>query len=131
MTNPIISKNERGIHIAHINVRSLWPKIDSFRLLLDNSSLSVCGLSETWLHMNFPSELIHVDGYSFSRLDRSWNEIHQSTPKKGGGIGIYVKNSMTWSDSKYSHLNCSTKDVECQWIILSNQHQKDIVIANV
>ena len=100
MTNPIISKNERGIHIAHINVRSLWPKIDSFRLLLDNSSLSVCGLSETWLHMNFPSELIHVDGYSFSRLDRSWSEIHQSTPKKGGGMRLGAYSTLGPLNSK-------------------------------
>ena len=38
---------------------------------------------------------------------------------------------MRWSDSEYTHLNCSTKDVECQWIEIRNLHQKRLVIANV
>ena len=129
MTNPITSKKERGLHVAHLNVRSLWPKIDSVRMLLDQGSLSVCGFSETWLHSNFTNDLLKIDGYSLTRLDRSWTDRDYPGHKKGGGLCLYINDSMRWSE--YTHQNCSTKDVECQWIEIRNLHQKRLVIANV
>ena len=40
---------KRGLHIIHLNINSLLPKIDEIRHITKSSNLSVTGLSETKL----------------------------------------------------------------------------------
>ncbi len=44
--------SNRGLKIAHLNVRSITNKIDSLRLLLLNNPFDVLTISETWLTKN-------------------------------------------------------------------------------
>ena len=41
--------SKRGLHIIHLNVRSLLPKIDEVRLIANQSNAACICLSETWL----------------------------------------------------------------------------------
>ena len=73
-----------GPVVSHLNVRSLFPKIDQIRVMLGNQAVSnmVLGLSETWLDGNVNDGELQVPGYRMYRKDRSSG--------KGGGVMVYV-----------------------------------------
>ncbi|CAB4033973.1 Hypothetical predicted protein, partial [Paramuricea clavata] len=62
--------SNRGLKIAHLNVRSITNKIDSLRLLLLNNPFDVLTISETWLTKNISDPELNIQGYSFIRNDR-------------------------------------------------------------
>ena len=92
--------NQKGFHCAHLNCRSLYNKIDVINHLLQDidQKLHVLGLSETWLSENMPDSFISIEGYDITRLDRTWLQTQSNTVKKGGGVTMYIRDSITWSD---------------------------------
>ena len=88
-------KNAKGLHIAHLNVRSLVNKWDNIKANFTDSGLHILTFSETWLHDNLPSNLFDLGPeYTLIRNDRKWNDSNntQLPFKKGGGICMYIKN---------------------------------------
>lgn len=91
----------RGLFGGHMNIRSLSPKSEEVHHLLINSNLDFLGLTESWLHKNSPSAVLHVPGYNIFRRDRCEG--------RGGGVMIYIKD----------HINCQQicwpfdHDLEC------------------
>ena len=81
----------KGLLITHLNIRSLWSKIDLARTTFNNTDVDVITLSETWLTDLINDELIDFDGYTVYRKDRNWTDDIGNLPKKGGGLCIYVK----------------------------------------
>lgn len=63
----------KGLHMAHLNVRSLLPKISELRHLCQESNVCLFGYSETW---------IHIANYCLLRSDRN---------HKGGGLCAYIR----------------------------------------
>ena len=88
----------KGMHITHLNIRSLWNKIDLIKLFLQKSNISIATLSETWLNEGIPTSLLNIDGYSFERLDRK-------VEKSCGGVGIYIRSDLMYSNTKYCNHN--------------------------
>ena len=85
----------RGIHLTHLNIRSLWNKFSLFEnYLKNNNNITVFGISESWLTTDHIDRIIDIDGYNLYRNDRKWNDKQSISPKKGGGICIYVKNTV-------------------------------------
>ena len=78
----------RGLKIAHLNVRSLVNKIDSLRILLKNNPFDVLTMSETWLTNKISDPELTIQGYSFARNDRK--------NKKGGGCIIYIRDGLPY-----------------------------------
>ena len=72
----------------YINIRSLFPKIDLLRHSLENSKVSICGVSESWLNEKMDSSLVDCKGYKVERLDRSWHTGNRGSLQKGGGALI-------------------------------------------
>ena len=61
----------RGFHIAHLNIRSLFPKIDVFKYLVQSArDIDIVGVPETWLNDNLTSDFIDIQGYTFVRTDK-------------------------------------------------------------
>lgn len=60
----------KGFKLAHYNTRSLWPKLDSVKLWIDDLDLDIITLSETWLTSSTPNSLIEIDNYDLFRQDR-------------------------------------------------------------
>ena len=54
-----------------------------------------------------------------------------SLHQKEGGLACYVSDAIKYSDTSYSHLNQSTKHIEMQWIELSIDNIRPIMIVNV
>ncbi len=77
--------NRSGIGFVHINVRSLLPNIDMVRIWAKSTNVDIMVLSETWLGRSTPDSYIYMEGYNIFRTD------HRA---KGGGVAIYVKNSL-------------------------------------
>ena len=57
------------VRLAHLNVRSLLPKLQEITDLLINQGIDVLVLTETWLDQRVHHG-IKFDGYSISRYDR-------------------------------------------------------------
>ena len=123
--------NNKGLNLVHLNIRSLFckNKFDMFKQQLLNSNVNVLGISETWLKKELPSDIININGFNINRNDRSWSE--KGKIKKGGGVCIYIKKDMLYSDTKYNSLNISSKDIESQWLSLNHPKMREIVIINV
>ena len=135
MDNPIIKNNFEkcnGLHFVHLNVRSIQSKgkFENLKIEILKSNAHIITLSETWLSKNIDSKLLHIPGFNFFRVDRNWSENGKST-KKGGGLGIYIKEGIDYNDLKFSDNNMSTSDIEMQWVEIKIRNMRKIILINV
>ena len=85
MGERIPTLNCRGIHLTHLNIRSLWHKHATIEQILTNNNITIFSISESWLSTGFTDNILNVKGYSIFRNDRKWNDRQTPNPKKGGG----------------------------------------------
>ncbi len=64
-----IVRNSKGLKVAHINVCSLFPKIDEIRFLLINTKIDILCISEAWLEDTITDSQVKVDGYIIETND--------------------------------------------------------------
>lgn len=92
ITNPynIDNLSSNNFSILHINSRSLLNKIDDLILLLGsfNFKFSIIAISETWLNSQ-TQPLARLDGYRFEGNVRG--------NKRGGGVGLFIINSLNYT----------------------------------
>ena len=122
-----------GLNIGHLNAASILgtKKFEMLRLQVERSSFHVFCVSETWLTSGIPDELIAINGFCVTRLDRSWAKGGlERQPKKGGGLACYFNEGINMNDYRYSKLNCSNKDLKMQWISLENKNMRRVVLIN-
>ena len=122
----------KGLHIAHLNVRSMLSP-NTFDLLLHQikySGVEIFTLSETWLNCSIPTNLIKAEGYEVTRLDRNWTSDGHNL-KKGGGLACYVRKGLKYSDTKHENLNISCRDLEMQWVSINLANVRPIVVVNI
>ena len=103
----------KGISIAHINIRSLFGKLEEISRILTTGNICLLGISETWLNGSVPNSMINIPNYDLYRYDRNRNSGKQT----GGGVCIY-------SHTKYNviardDLSTCTPDLEVIWIQLA------------
>ena len=127
----IIPRQGRGLHFAHLNVRSMLNKHDLLKIQLQQLQFDFFTFSESWLTNNIPDAMIDIEGYNLVRLDRAWNMGQGVVPKKGGGVGLYIKEKHVYSTKSYEHLNSSKHDMEAVWIELITPHARNIVLATI
>ena len=126
--------NTKGMHIAHLNVRSMVNKWDNIKAIFLDSGIHVLSFSETWLHSLLPDNLFNLgSNYTLIRNDRSWNDTQNVAlpPKKGGGTCMYIDNKLDFSTSLFGHLNNSTIDLESQWVSIRQKPNKTILLGNL
>ena len=63
--------HKRGYKICHQNINGILRRIDHIRLLLQDKSLHLLGISETHINNSVNSSELFVDGYQVERNDRS------------------------------------------------------------
>ena len=122
---------KKGFHFVHLNIRSILcrKKFEMFKQQLYSENIHMFGISESWLKNDFPSDLLNIEGYNLCRLDRNWSE--NGNVKKGGGICVYIKKGVLFSENKYINLNLSSKNIEMQWISLNQCNMRELVIVNL
>ena len=81
-------KLAKGIHIAHINIKSITNKWENFKTQFVNSNLHVLGLSETWLNGKLPNELYRLSQhYTLIRIDKNWRALYHTNHIYFQGLG--------------------------------------------
>ena len=75
----------KGLHLLHLNVSSLLPKIDKLRYIAKLSNVAITGITESKLDNCILDSEIKIDNYHYQilRCDRN---------SKGGGVACYVIN---------------------------------------
>ena len=123
--------NKKGFHLMHLNIRSLFckNKFNMFQQQMSKSNIDIICLSETWLKNGIHSNYVNIPSYNLSRLDRNWSD--NGSLKKGGGVGMYIKNDIQFSDNELKHLNSSSIDIEVQWVSIKKQNNRKMYVANV
>lgn len=74
------------LKVCHVNAQSLTAHLDEFRLNFLKTKWDVICISETWLDHSIDSGFISLPEYTLFRKDR--------IGKRGGGVGVYVHNSL-------------------------------------
>ena len=128
-TNDTSINSRKGRTIAHLNIRSLLPKLDELGHTMSQNCIDIMTISETWLHQNIENDIIQIPGYKLFRQDRKY-VLDNRVVTRGGGLLTYVKREYTVNDQKYFSLNCYDSNVEIQALEITRGHDGKIIILN-
>lgn len=106
-----------------LNIRSLYPKIEQIFCLLEETKADILCLSETWLTKKIHTNHLRYNNYNFFRLDRS-------TPKKGGGLCIYLNSKLKHRTEKYIKYETTSINLEVQILEILLPCTRPIVLMN-
>ena len=123
--------DHRGFHISHLNLQSLNNKIDLVKTEIFTLKFDVFTFSESWLHSQVDNSLLQIPGYNLVRQDRTWNDIPNTLPKRGGGIGAFISTKYGYSSQHLQHYNRNTNYLECLWLEIIFEHCKNITLGIV
>ena len=77
------------------------------------------------------SQLLQINGYNLIRLDRAWTSKNQIYLKQGGGVGMYIKDSYSYSTNTFKRYNTSCNHMESVWVEISRANAKNIIIGTL
>ena len=63
-------KSDKGLRTCHLNIRSIYGKIDEVRLIVLSSGIDIFCVSESCLDATISNSEIHIPGYDIERRDR-------------------------------------------------------------
>ena len=115
-TKPCVKFEKKGLHVVSLNAQHVLPKFDEVKIILNESNVDIFGLCETFLDDKTSNNNLSISGYNMERKDRKI--------KKGGGILVYLKDSLTYS-RRYDMEN---DDIETIWLQLNFPYTKPILI---
>ncbi len=78
-------RKRNGLKIAFVNIVSLRKHKHELEIILKENEIDIIGLSETRLDNTISDPMVSIEGFRIFRNDRNAN---------GGGVAIYVKNSI-------------------------------------
>ena len=107
-------KEKAHLNLVYANVRGLLSKLPCVKEVLDETQASIACLTETHLAGNGG---INVEGYTFFGKAREG--------KKGGGVGLLVKNSMKACVSPHPPM----RDLELMWVSVNIKSAKPVYIG--
>ena len=112
----------KGLKVCHQNIRSLLPKIDQVRALLEpHKGINILGVTESHLSNNVSDTEITIDGYKLYRKDRQSNH-------RGGGVLVYLADSL----SALRREDLEKPELEAIWIELIQPHSsKGILLGTL
>ena len=61
---------KKGLHILHLNINSLLPKINEIRFIVKQSNASMIGISESKLDSSILNSELDIEEYYLIRLNR-------------------------------------------------------------
>ena len=130
-----LNKHGKGLHLAHLKVRSRFGshKLDMLKKQDESSKVDIFTISETWLNSSILDNIVEIPNYNVVRLDRGWTtENNQGAAfVREGGLAMYIGTNIEFSDTEFSHLNQSTKDLEMQWVLICLQNIRSILVVNI
>ena len=91
-----VKASDNDLKIVHLNINSLYIKIDEIHDLLDKKEFDLMFLNETKLDSSVPNSKVSHHAYNMHRRDRDYSES-VGLGRHGGGLIVYSK----------KYLNCS------------------------
>ena len=115
--------DNKSFSILHLNIRSFkknFDKLVNFSATLSFNFKVIC-VTETWCSIE------HNNSYVYKLTN--YSSIHQtrSSDKAGGGLAIFVHNSLTYSVRK--DLNTNNEDIESLCIEIINTKSTNILVS--
>ena len=120
--------NVKGISIVFWNLRSISNKCENFLSTVENASHKIYCITETWLKSNISDSFLHKEGYNSVRLDRSVLNRNGFT-KRGGGILIYTKNTLTVAPMHNNVCISSNTNAELFTICIKLPHTRPLYVV--
>ena len=114
--------------MAHLNLQSMNNKADLVKYYVKELGFDLFTFCESWLNPILRSSLFAISGYDLVRLDRSWVDKN-NRQKSGGGVGAFIKSSVGYSTHNLAEFNCSTQEMESQWIHILKTNQKTMIVG--
>ena len=107
------------LKLLHLNVRSLYPKLDEINVILDlmHVNFDFLCFSETWLNLSTVN-MIKFESYRHFHVTREYD-------RRGGGISMFVRN--LYSCNQINDLDMCTADIECLFVESSRLGRKIVV----
>ena len=109
----------KGLKIVHLNIRSLFLKMDLLRSWVSFYKPHVITISETWLSGNITDEQIQINDYILFRSDRS--------NRRGGGVATYVSTKLK---PLLISAQVDSEDIDCLFVQLNLHLNKKLTIGN-
>ena len=103
------------MHILHLNINSLLPKIDEIRFITKLLNDSIIGISESKLDSSILNSELDIDEYDLIRLERS---------RSGGGVACYIRKSLS-----YNHQTSFCRNIESIFIDIFLPKSKTIFVG--
>ena len=109
----------KGPLLSHLNIRSLVPKFDEIKVMLESFSGAglVLGFSETWLEEGVTDGELQIDGFRSYRRDRNG---------RGGGVMVFVSNTV----KGVRRCDLESEEIEVVWVQVKLK-RKSVLIGNV
>ena len=79
--------SNRGLHLVHLKINSLLPKIDELRDIAKRTKAAVTGISESKLDSTVLDPELYIENYKILRFDRNWH---------GGGVACYITSDISY-----------------------------------
>ena len=114
----VLSYYKYNMSVAHININSIWNRIDEVKLLLNEGLLHILAISETKLNSTYNSSLLQHPHYRTLRRDRK---------KGGGGLLVYIKNSV----SAYRRTKLEPSDMESICIDVKGHNNSRFIVSSM
>ena len=108
----------KGLHMIHINARSLRHKIHEVSIIARSTHAGIIGITETWFDESITEEEASIEGYNIIRNDRT---------SLGGGVCLYIKEELTFNPRS----DITNENIEGIWIDLLLPKTKPILIGCV
>lgn len=74
------------LNICHLNVGSVFPKIDIIRNIFESINVHIIVISETWFKSYHSNVAVGIEGFNVVRNDRM--------RRRSGGVAVYVRDSI-------------------------------------
>ena len=105
-------KSKKDIKILHLNVASLYSKIDEIRDIVVLSNAHVLSINESLLDSTISDDEVELPGFCIFRNDRN---------RHGGGVAMYIHQSLS-----PVRIDIIDNDLESVWVYVASHGKKYI-----
>ena len=92
MNGIFLNQKSKGLHLIHLNINSLLPKIDVLRYVANFSNAAVIGISQSKLDESILQLEIQISNYDLLHRDRNRN---------GVGVACYIRSDKSYIQKQY------------------------------
>ena len=123
-------KNVKGLKIVFWNAQSQVHKHHYITNMLSDNNIDVLVIVESWLRADIDNKFVKANDYTICRQDRAVL-TNYNIPKRGGGICIYIKNTIPYTKVCDQFHTFNNDDLELITIRLDIKNVRPIYICAV